>query len=98
MSFEYRVRWKRHGLNPKSKYYQSLSKAKKFTILFGEEPWKYFGKQPDDWYHEPETEMETGMVINKGSTYREVLCDQDTPEVEWFLIERRKIGEWENEK
>ena len=42
-TFQYRVIWKREGLDPKKKVYATYQGAKRLETLLGPEPWKAYG-------------------------------------------------------
>ncbi len=47
MTTEYQVFWKRGGLRPKSKTFKTRKGADAYLELFGPEPWKALGLDPD---------------------------------------------------
>lgn len=91
---EYRVRWKRQGMKPKTRFYQRAPALNRFLTLLGPEPWRAYmkpGKTPDDLYHcvgAPDCDC-------GGLTYRE-RADQigaEIPPIEWVSVEVRHVQE-----
>ena len=90
--YEYRLVWQRDGCVKKIRRFAKYESAKRYSLLFGPTPWKYSKANPDDYIQFPDTE--SGHM---GETYRERFEAQkeELPPIEYFLIERRKIGDWE---
>lgn len=92
--YEYRVIWKRSGLDRKVRRYATLAGAQRYVRLFGPEPWTAFGDGgPDDFWccsGGPECACE-------GETNAERAESQsaDMPDLEYARIERREVGTWE---
>lgn len=95
---EYRVVWKRRGMNRKSKRFQSLKAAQRRVLLLGPEPWLALGLDPDERCC---SGLECGCG---GRTNREnLLAQRNTPihpdagpmpEIEYIRIESRPLGDW----
>jgi len=94
--FEYRIIWKRKGYKKKFRRYATLAGARRYSILLGPEPWKYYtGDNADNYV------CCSGFECNcSGETYRQLseVMKEKLPPIEFMLIERRKIGEWEDEQ
>lgn len=94
-SAQFRVVWKREGwVKPKKKNYWTKKGAEKLLTLLGDEPWKAFGKEPNERYccngHE------CGCM---GATWEEMLMEgrKDFPRLEYARLEQRTVvmGDWE---
>jgi hypothetical protein len=88
---EYRIVYKRHELKPKRKLYKSLRGVRRFLLLLGDEPWKAFGRDPDEFYCCDGHYCRCG-----GKTVREDVMDRykEIPLLEWVKIEEREVGEF----
>ena len=93
--FEYRVIWKRKGLSRKFRPFARLEFAKRYSMLLGPEPWKYSNNDPDDYKCCSGFECSCG-----GQTWREEseYRNKNQPPIEFLLIERRHVGDWEPDK
>lgn len=90
MSVEYRVIYKREGLNPKRKRYVSLKRAERFVRILGPEPWKEFGKHA-------ESRCCDGQECACGGLTEQERQDEymkDVPKLEYVRIEQREVGKW----
>lgn len=97
---EYRVVWKRRGMDRKSKRFASLKAAERRVKLLGPEPWTAFNRDPDEPYCCRGHECGCG-----GLSLREHLLDQRAqtmgsddngmPPIEYVRIEKRPLGEWQ---
>lgn len=100
LKYEYRVVWKRRGLDQKSKRYASLKGAERRARLLGPEPWTAFGVDPDDQYccsgHEcgcaGRTWREQLLETRKQAMYSD---DDGMPSIEYIRIEKRPVAKWE---
>lgn len=106
MKKEYRVIWKWSAYpafdcennpftfnpHPKMKRYSTHRGAEKFMLLLGPEPWKYFGKNPDDYVCCSGRECGCG-----GLTYREQAEEKRFAEIEYVRLEEREVGEWQKQ-
>lgn len=91
---QYRVRWKRVGLDPKRKSYWTERAACRWMALLGPEPWTALGKKAD-----------TLVCCNGyncacgGRTWREYMMDDRSqiPPIEYIEMDVREVqqGEWE---
>ncbi len=93
MGREYRIVWKRVGLDAKRKRVVHRKTAEKFAALLGDrEPWKRLGQDPEKLACCDGYECGCG-----GLTVRESFAQQfgDMPDLEFVRIESREIGEWE---
>jgi len=93
---EYRVVWKRDGCRRKEKRYVRRASAEKFITLLGQEPWKAFGRAPDDYFCCAGSKYECGCG---GITVRE---DSDNrrerqPVIEYAYMETRTVvaSDWQ---
>ena len=88
----YRVVSKREGSRPKVCVYATLAAAQKRLVLLGPEPWKAYGKGPDDLKC-----CAGGYECNCGGrTEREVTDDMraEMPPLEWVRIDVREVTPW----
>jgi hypothetical protein len=84
---QYRLTWKREGLNPKHKKYHSMKRVERMIHLLGPEPWKALG-------HDPEARCCSGLECGCGGrTYRENMLEarKDLPPIEYIKVERRIV-------
>ncbi|MHC9085368.1 hypothetical protein ACYX7E_10050 [Luteimonas sp. RIT-PG2_3] len=89
---EYRVKWKREGLNAKRIKYTSLKFAeRRAALLTSDKPWLVLGLDPADYQCCSGYECGCG-----GITVREHLESQRSqyPALEYVLIEQREVGKW----
>lgn len=99
--YEYRVVWKRRGLNQKSKRYATLKGAERFALLLGPEPWRALGVDPDERHccsgHECACDGRTWreMLIAKRTTPGFGEEDCGMPPIKYIRIEKRPVAEWE---
>lgn len=95
MATEYRVKWKRKGLNPKRIRYTSMKAAgRRLALLTSAEPWLYYGGGNDPSGYQCCSGYECGCG---GITVREY-CEQkraEMPPIEYAVIECRPVGAWE---
>jgi len=89
MAIEYRVVWKRNDLKQKTKKYTTLRGAKRFMILLGDEPWKAFDHDPEDYICCSGSDCGCG-----GQTVRNHFLRKDQPKIEFVRLEQREVGEW----
>ena len=96
MATEYRVKWKRKGLNPKRIRYTSMKAAeRRLALLTSAEPWLYYGGGNDPSDYQCCSGYECGCG---GITVREH-CEQrraEMPPIEYAVIECRPVGAWES--
>lgn len=91
---EYRVIWKREGLNPKRKKYLVRAAAERFMLILGPEPWRAFADgDPDEYFCCSGRECGCG-----GTTIRED-CErrrEGLPAIEYVRLESRTVtcGDW----
>jgi len=88
---EYRVSWKRAGMRPKSKVYQTRKGAERQLVLLGPEPWKAWGGKAEDYFCCSGWECLCG-----GETVKErIESDHKTmPALEWVRMEHRNCEPW----
>lgn len=97
--YEYRVVWKRRGMDRKQKRYQHLQAAERRMLLMGPEPWRALDLDPDE-------QCCSGLECGCGGrTHREILLaarnnprypdDSPMPPIEYIHIERRPLSAWE---
>ncbi len=94
MKTEYQVFWKRAGLRWKMKTFKTRKGADRYLEFFGPEPWKAFGKKPDDLI------CCNGHECNcMGATHREQSEAQreSMPALEFIGIRVRAVNEWVTE-
>lgn len=87
---EFRVIWKREGLRPKRRNFSKRSSAERFLILFGPEPWLFYGADPDK-------RCCSGVECACGGmTERESTADERSrmPPLEYVRLESRPVGDW----
>jgi hypothetical protein len=91
---EFRIRWKRVGLRPKSKTLKSRRAADRFVLQLGPEPWKAWGKDPH------------ALVCCSGyqcgcmgaTVGEEALAQRATmPVIEWIEVSVRSVSVWVEE-
>jgi hypothetical protein len=89
---EYKVSYKRVGLDARRKKFARLASAERFIALLGPEPWLVLGKDPDDFQCCPGNECGCGgaTVRESDAAYREGM-----PDLEYVRLERRTVGPWE---
>jgi hypothetical protein len=94
MKTEFQLCWKRVGQRPKKKIFQSRKAAEHYRVLFGPEPWKYFGRDPDA--RVCCSGYECGC---EGVTVRSESDDKRSgmPEIEWIAIRVRAVSDWVEE-
>ena len=88
---EFRVTWKRAGCRAKSRVYSRKSSAERFIYLFGEEPWRYYGGNPDA------LQCCSGYECAcRGLTVRQAAAEDRArmPPLEYIRLETRQVGEW----
>ena len=99
--YEFRVVWKRRGMDRKTKRYATLKAAENRVLFMGPEPWLALKEEPDDRHCCSGYECGCG-----GKTWREYLLEQRTegkfgaddggmPDIEYIRIERRALSPWE---
>jgi len=88
---QYRVVWKREGLRPKRRVFARRGTADKFLLLFGPEPWRYLGKEPDEYVCCSGYQCGCG-----GETHRkhDEAVRATLPKLEWVRVESRPVGAW----
>lgn len=93
---EYRVVWKRDGLDVKRKRYVAKARAETFlAILTATEPWlllrEYQGRGPDSYECCAGHECGCG-----GQTIREFFAEKygDQPALLWARMDTREVGDW----
>jgi hypothetical protein len=95
---EYRVVSKREGQRPTVKRYASRAAAERRLVLLGPEPWRAYGKGPDDpcEMHEHTAWGGEDMAFD-GTTER--ACTEkmraEMPALEYVRLEWRVVGTWE---
>lgn len=92
MPIEYRVKWKRAGLDSKRVKYTSRKFAeRRVALLTSTEPWVLFGKNPDEY------ECCSGYECGCGGETVREFSDRmraDMPALEYAVIEQRQVGPW----
>lgn len=102
--YEFRVVWKRRGMDRKTKRYATLKAAENRVLFMGPEPWLALKVEPDALQCCPGTaQYECGCG---GQTWREHLLgsrqepayegDDGMPAIEYIRIERRALAPWES--
>ncbi len=88
---EYRVSWKRDGMKPKRKVFQTLKGAKRLLELLGPEPWKAWGGKAEDYFCCNGWECVCGgeTVKERSESDRKSM-----PALEWIRIENRIVESW----
>lgn len=89
---EYRVKWKRVGLNAKRKRYVSRKRAEYMVeLLTCDDPWRLRGEDADKQHCC--SGYECGCA---GMTNREFYAEQlaGMPEIEYVRLEVREVGQW----
>lgn len=95
---EYRVTWKREGWPSKRKKFARKAMAERLLLLLGPEPWKAWGKNPDDLV------CCTGFFGGDscgcgGLTFREQSAEMrlNFPALEWVRLDSRRVevSEWQ---
>lgn len=87
---EYRIVWKREGLKEKRKVYKLLVRAKRHMLLLGPEPWKAFGRDPEELFCCRGGYDQCGCG---GLTVREKFMEdrKNLPPIEFIRLERREV-------
>ncbi len=88
---QYRVVWKRQGLDRKTKVYATRRGADRFISLLGPAPWEGLGREPDELYCCSGHECGCG-----GGTVRDRMLEdrKDMPPLESISLEQRPVGQW----
>lgn len=81
----YRVVWQRKDCRKQFRSFETFAAAERWATLLGPEPWKAFGKDPDD------------MVRYEDCTVREKFMARrkEMPPLVFVRIDRRPVGAWE---
>ena|SRR3990167_9333213 len=95
--YQYRVLWRREGLRPTQRLFARDATARRFLLLFGDEPWRAYlkhGEAPDDLVCCAGHECGCG-----GHTYRQQAEDRrkHQPALLYARVERRRVGSWETD-
>lgn len=91
---QFRLRWKREGMDEKRKTYLSEKAVRRRIALMGPEPWTALGHEPDEPFC-----CNGHMCACGGQTWREKLLGDrgDMPPLEYTVVESREVtqGDWE---
>lgn len=91
LRLEYRLVTKREGQDPRVRIYRTLKGAQRRLLLYGPEPWLFWGKGPDGLVCCDGWECGCG-----GDTYRERTAQirEHCPALECARIEQRRVSSW----
>ena len=92
MAKQYRVVSKRTGCRTKAVEYARRSSALRRMTLFGPEPWKAWGQEPDELMCCPGNMCGCGGVTNRE---QHEAIRENMPRLEWIRLEVREVGPWE---
>lgn len=92
-SDEFRVVWKRAGCRRKERRFATPAAAERYVLLFGPEPWKAYGADPDQ---RPTRCLCPYECECESRTERERTEDERAkmPPLEYVRLERRPVGAW----
>lgn len=91
MKIEYRLVWQRSGQRRKSRRFIYKKTLDRFMTLMGPEPWKAYGKSPDDYDCCNGRECGCGGLTMQ---QRSDLRRQEMPAIEFKRVEVREVGDW----